>query len=238
MNDSTLPMAYPGKDALLARRALAHALSTYLDSERVYDAVSLWSQTADSQASLLAGLTRYCRQVAELFGLSGREAELHLKILRAMKMDPRLLPDDPLSPRTPAAGPVGLHTPASALSATPAPNSSAPLLQKFFGLLEDQLLRESPAGAVQVALRRSLVGLATQLPPTQRIAVVQWCTGEVSALHGNWPAGGHGTVLVNLIYVALAELIGPVRADRALGVAVAELESSGDPALSEIRRYL
>jgi hypothetical protein len=72
----------------------------------------------------------------------------------------------------------------------------------------------------------------------QRIAVVQWCTGEASALHGQWPAEGHGTVLVNLIYVALAELIGPVRADRAFGQAVADLESSGDAALAEIRRYL
>ena len=236
MNDSTLPMAYPGKDALLARRALAHALSTYLDSDRVHDAVSLWNQTADGQASLLAGLTRYCKQVAELFGLSGREAELHLKILRAMKMDPRLLPDDPLSPRASAAVPIGLNAPESAASATP--NSSALLLQKFFGLLEDQFTRESPTGAANLALRRSLVGLAKQLPPAQRIAVVQWCTGETPALQGQWPAGGHGTVLVNLIYVALAELIGPVRADRALGLAVADLEASGDAALKEIRRYL
>ncbi len=239
MNDSTLPMAYPGKDALLARRALAHALSTYLDSDRVHDAVSLWSQTADGQASLLAGLTRYCKQVAELFGLSGREAELHLKILRAMKMDPSLLPDDPLSPRASAAAPIGLQPPGSAASAASAtPNSSALLLQKFFGLLEDQFRRESPTGSANLSLRRSLVGLAKQLPPAQRIAVVQWCTGETPALHGQWPAGSHGTVLVNLIYVALAELIGPVRADRALGLAVADLEASGDAALIEIRRYL
>ena len=236
MNDSTFPMASPGKDALLARRALAHALSAYLDSARVHDAVSLWSQTADSQASLLTGLTRYCKQVGEMFGLSGREAELHLKILRAMKMDPSLLPDDPLSTRASAAVPIGFHPPESVTSSTP--HSSALLLQKFFGLLEDQFKRESPTGAANVALRRSLVGLAKQLPPTQRIAVVQWCTGEASALHGHWPAGSHGTVLVNLMYVALAERIGPVRADRALGQVVANLEASGDATLTEIRRYL
>lgn len=238
MSESTLPMAYPGKDALTARRALAHALSAYLDGARVHEAVSLWSQNVDGQASLLAGLTRYCKQVAEVFGLAGREAELHLKILRAMKMDPSLLPDDPLASRAAAAAAIATGRAASAASTAAAPNASSPVLQKLFGLLEAQLVRESPTGAVNLALRRSVVGLATQLPPMQRIAVVQWCTGEATALHGQWPAGGHGTVLVNLIYVALAELVGPVRADRAFGLAVADLESSGDAALAEIRRYL
>ena len=60
----------------------------------------------------------------------------------------------------------------------------------------------------------------------------------MSTLDGDWPAGGHGTLLVNVMYVALAELLGPVRADACFTHAVDRLEASGAPALIGIRRYL
>ena len=104
-------------DFLVARRALAHALADYLDRSGVHDALTLWSRSFEGRESLIVGLNRYCRQVAERFGLAGKEAELHLKVFRALHADPRTLPDDPLT-LPPAAG-TAMRT--SSRSASPPP---------------------------------------------------------------------------------------------------------------------
>ena len=66
------------KDPVAARRALAFVLGGYLDRRRVRDAVALWSTHFEGQGSLFVALQRYCRQIADSYGLAGREAELHL----------------------------------------------------------------------------------------------------------------------------------------------------------------
>lgn len=242
MTDSTQPIAPAGPEGLRARRALAHALGAYLDAPRVRDAVALWGEHAgEAQGNLIIGLRRYCMHVAEAFGLAGQEAELHLRILRAVQMDPSLLPADPLAP-APLTKPPSRPTTGSGAAPTASAASAGPLtshvLEHFFVAVEGHFARELPPGVVAAQLRRSLILLAVQLPSAQRAALLQWCRGQTSVLDGSWPAGGHGTALVNLIYVALAELVGPVRADRCFNLAVTELQSSSDPAIAEIRRYL
>lgn len=224
-----------------ARRALAHALAEYLDRARVRDAVALWRLHFEGQGSLSVALNRYCRQVAERFGLPGKEAELHLKIFRALQLDPLLLPEDPLSLPPPEEDP----TVPGQLAGGPLPRVSATgqgvgarLLQTFYAALEAQLARDLPAGLTPARLRRTLIRHAAVLPRAQRHPASLWWSGQVGVLDGDWPAGGAGTELVNVMYVTLAELVGPARADQCFTNAVRQLEASGDPVLDGVRDYL
>ncbi|EWS57075.1 hypothetical protein X551_00017 [Methylibium sp. T29] len=97
MSGGASTMASRDNDPVTVRRALAHALAEYLEAPRVRDAVMLWCQQFQGRGALFLGLSRYCRQIADGFGLAGKEAELHLRIFRALQSDPRRLPDDPLS---------------------------------------------------------------------------------------------------------------------------------------------
>lgn len=228
------------KDPVAARRALAFVLGGYLDRRRVRDAVALWSTHFEGQGSLFVALQRYCRQVADSYGLAGREAELHLKVFRALQGDPRDLPQDPLS-----------VPPTDEERTVPAPLAEAPrvgpvaevsrsaaVLQAFYAAVEEQLARDLPPGLTPARVRRTLIRHAAGLPRPQQHAASLWWSNQVSALGGDWPPGGHGTALVNVIYVSLAELLGPRRADQCFTQAVARLERSGEPGLADIRRWL
>jgi len=227
------PLPLSRNDSVTARRALAHALGGYLGAPQVREAVALWNRHFEGKVGLFVGLTRYCKQIADVFGLPGKEAELHLKIFRALQIDPRQLPGDPLS-----------QPPGEAMSTLPQPDRAEPgqgafVLQCFHGALELLLARDHAAhGLTPALLRRTLVRRCAVLPAPQRHAAQLWWSGQVAVLGGAWPPGGHGTALVNVMYVTLAELIGPVAADRCFMQAVARLEASGDAALLEVRRYL
>jgi len=64
--------------------AVRWALGTYLDPQDAQQAATLWQPMAPGQSSLV-GLSRFCRNVAQRFNLQGREAELHLHIIRALQ---------------------------------------------------------------------------------------------------------------------------------------------------------
>jgi hypothetical protein len=225
-------------DPVTVRRALAQALAEYLDAPRVREAVTLWCQQFQGRGALFLGLSRYCRQIADGFGLAGKEAELHLKIFRALQSDPQSLPDDPLSSQPFESTEPGSLPPGSVAPSAPRLGEGAAAMQAFFAAIEAQLSRDLPVGLTPARVRRALIRHATSLPRPQQHAASLWWSGQVSTLDGDWPAGGHGTLLVNVMYVALAELLGPVRADACFTHAVDRLEASGAPALTGIRRYL
>lgn len=225
-------------DPVTVRRALAHALAEYLEAPRVRDAVMLWCQQFQGRGALFLGLSRYCRQIADGFGLAGKEAELHLRIFRALQSDPRRLPDDPLSSQPFESTEPGSLPPGSVAPVAPRLGEGVAALQAFFAAIEAQLSRDLPVGLTPARARRALIRHAASLPRPQQHAASLWWSGQVSTLDGDWPAGGHGTLLINVMYVALAELLGPVRADACFTQAVDRLEASGVPALTGIRGYL
>lgn len=231
-------MAFRDQDPVAARRALAHALADYLNRAGVREAVAMWSARFEGKGSLFVTLHRYCGEVADRFGLGGREAELHLKIFRALQTDPRELPADPLSVPPPHAPRAVAGEGESGASVGLEGSPSAALLEAFWVEIETQLARDLPVGVTPARLRRALIREAVQLPKAHRHAASLWWSAQVSSLGGEWPAGGVGTALVNVMYVALAELLGPTRADQCFTQAVTRLETAADPALAGIRRYL
>lgn len=238
MSGSASTRASRDNDPVTVRRALAHALAEYLEAPRVRDAVMLWCQQFQGRGALFLGLSRYCRQIADGFGLAGKEAELHLRIFRALQSDPQRLPDDPLSSQPFEATEPGSLPPGSVAPVAPRLGEGVAALQAFFAAIEAQLSRDLPVGLTPARVRRALIRHAASLPRPQQHAASLWWSGQVSTLDGDWPAGGHGTLLINVMYVALAELLGPVRADACFTQAVDRLEASGVPALTGIRGYL
>lgn len=85
-----------------ALEAVRWALAAYLSPQDVQRAAALWQPSAPGSSSM-AGLSRYCREVGRQFNLQGREAELHLHIIRALQAVARSASasPQPTSPQAP-----------------------------------------------------------------------------------------------------------------------------------------
>jgi hypothetical protein len=220
---------------LAANRALVSALSTYLDAERAELAASQWRRPGD-QHSAMWGLSRYCRLVAQQFGLQGKEAELHLGIIRAMRAQGLGAAPSSESP-PPEARQTRVEPGLSANDSLP-PGLAAVAVQRFVESVEQCVAREAPQIYSAQRWRQSLLVHAQRMHPVLLQHFADWLWGQTPQLQGDWPARGAGTRLVNTAYVALAEWLGPVRADACFTAIVREFENSQDPVLSGVRRYL
>jgi hypothetical protein len=232
------------RDAVAVRRALAAGLAAYVEAPVARAAVQLWVRDFEGRGNVLGALGRWCREVGARFGVAGREAELHLKVFRALQQPANELPDDPLASQPPPDDADTEPDRLDALPSQPPPlppaiSPSARLLMAFCNALEREVARE-PAGGLTVAkLRRAWIAAAPgALPTGAQRAAINWWSGQVSQLAGDWAAAKLTTKLVNLVYVVLAEQLGPVAADRCFTAAVRALESDGDPLLRDIRRHL
>ena len=222
----------------VALQALMLALGAYLSPERARQAAALW-QGPSPQGSALAGLSRYCRQVAREFDLQGREAELHLGIIRAMRQLGAHAAPSPSEP-VPAGDDVRATRVEPGLSANDSlpPGMSAWAVQRFLECIEQAVAREVPQLYSPGRWRQSVLARAQRIPAPLLQHAADWLQGRSAQLQGDWPARGAGTRLINTAYVALAEWVGPVRADACFTAVVRDFESSQDPALSGVRRYL
>lgn len=215
--------------------AVKWALSAYLSPEQARQAAALWQRpTGDTPASAMAGLSRYCRQVAQQFDLVGREAELHLRIVRALKAQAQAQGHTPSQP----GGLPELESSAHLKRITDLPSGSALLMQRFLEATEMHLRSELGAAHSPQRWRQSLVAHIKRVPVGNMHQLSDWLWGRTAGLQGQWPARGLGTQLINAAYVALAEALGPVRADACFTTIVREFEQASDPSLSGIRSYL
>lgn len=230
--------------------ALMWALQPYLDEGRAREAVALWQPPdASGPAPAMVGLSRYCRLVGQRFGLQGKEAELHLRIIRALQAQGlggqrQAAPVETPGPSSPQGGAAGRGWRTAGADAGASVNDSLPagasalLVQRFLEMVEQAVVREAPMSYSPQRWRHTLIKQAGRLPePVLRLAT-DWLWARVPALTGEWRAGGEGTRLVNAAYMALAEWVGPVKADACFTHIVRAFESSGDAHLKPVRRYL
>ncbi|WP_422193569.1 hypothetical protein [Aquabacterium sp.] len=110
--------------------------------------------------------------------------------------------------------------------------------QRFLEMVEQAVASEAPMSYSPQRWRHTLIKQAGRLPEPVLCLATDWLWGRVPALAGEWRAVGTGTRLVNAAYVALAEWVGPVKADACFTRIVREFESSGDAHLKPVRRYL
>jgi hypothetical protein len=228
------PDTAPGANARLhdpahVRRALALGLSSFVARGRLRDAVLLWTREFEGRGSVHGNLNRYCRKLAVMFGLNGREGELHLHIFRALQLDTERLPPDVLS--QPSLQTVQVQ-------AAPAASSpEARLLQFFIEVLwrQVQLNHAGEAGAWRARVQQAV---SSGLPIADRRPLLAWMSGAAPMLTGSWAAGRNGTALVNVFYVALAEVFGPAQADRLFSESVKIVEREAPRDLPPMREFL
>lgn len=226
------------------REVLLWALSPYLNPVQAQAAAALWRPPPAGHTSATVGLSRYCRDVARQFDLPGKEAELHLRIIRGFQS--RIKAPRPAQGTAPG-GPAGVEVSAtsaawglpehSANDSQP-PRSAVPLVQSFLEAAEAAVARECPQVYSARLWRQSVLLKAQRLSPEAQRALSDWLWGRTSHLLGDWPARGSGTRLVNAAYVTLAEWLGPVRADACITGIVREFEGSANPAMMGVRQYL
>lgn len=207
----------------LAIAAVQQVLGAYLDPEAARQAAALWQplQAATAGQPSLAGLSRYCRQVAQQFNLQGREAEIHLQIIRSLQ---RVASGA-------GAAPVAPHVP---------PSQDARVVQVIVQSMERHVERALGPAFLAVRWRQ---GLAQHVSHSRMSAAEQqraltWIHAHGANLVGEWPARGAGTRLINAAYVMLAQWLGPVQADACLTRIVRECEQSADASLHSARSYL
>lgn len=251
------PLPPIDRDVAAVRSALKHALSDFLDPPGVEEALQLWRHRFEGEDSLFLRLTFYCRELARERDLAGSEANLHMSVMQALQRDPPTITSMFDIPRlSPVRGPIeAAATVRSGAAAVPAAPpiererravprvtvpvaSGAHMLESFYRAFEAQVARQLPEGVTPARVRRTLIKHARKLPRAQHHPACLWWSGQVSHLEGDWPAGGHGTLLVKVMYRAMAELLGNELADRCFRQAILRLEADSDPSLHAIRRYL
>jgi hypothetical protein len=227
------------------RQALLWALGGYLEPQDAQAALLLWQPGVGGAAqgsSALAGLSRYCRAVAIRFGLQGREAELHLRIIRGLQARPADLVTQQAKAadvrQEPALSGPSQTASHSANDSVPPADGTAVCVQCFLEAVEAMVSRECPERYSPRAWRQSLLVHTSRLHKSQVEQLAAWLWGHSEGLFGEWPARGSGTRVINASYVALAQWLGPVRADACFTQVVREFENSQDPVLMSVRRYL
>jgi hypothetical protein len=223
---------------LNARRALFLALTHFLEKEEAVKAVNLWRVPAGEPVNPLSGLRRYCHQITERFGLQGREAELHLAILRAMKGQGISRPaNDPDNPRLGTSG----------FDSEPAwPNSlppvraepSAYLMERLLATLEQHVAEQAPKLYSQDKWRASLMQHVRRIKPVNQADLHNWLMGRSNTLNAAWLPRADGTRLANAGYVVVAHWLGPVKADALFQQVLTQFETSDEAALRSVRSYL
>lgn len=223
--------------------ALRWALAAYLTPQDAHAAALQWQPTAPG-ASTLAGLSRYCRAVAQQFNLQGREAELHLHIIRALQTLPRTAPAPVPPGSSPASSPGGAahaESPPDSVPGRPlARTASGRLVQAVVDAMGEHACLALGAELSAAQWRQSVAaGLRQARLRGDAAALAEgWLLGRWAVLPGVWPARGDGTRLINAAYVALAGWLGPVQADACLSRIVRDCEQGGDTELRAVRSYL
>lgn len=223
---------------LNARRALFLALTQFLEKDDAIRAVNLWTVPVGEPVNPLSGLRRYCHQVTERFGLQGREAELHLAILRAMKgQGISRSAYDPNNPSTQPSG--GDSVPGWPSSLPPVrAEPSAYLMERLLATLEQHVAQQAPTLYSQEKWRESLLLHVKRIKPANYADLHNWLSGRSNGLSAAWLPRADGTRLANAGYVVLAQWLGPVKADAVFQQVMTQFEASGDPALCSLRSYL
>ncbi|MBL8473170.1 MAG: hypothetical protein JNM98_15345 [Rhodocyclaceae bacterium] len=242
-----------------AQQVLRSVLRGYIPEARLAQALHVWQEECKRGQSVFIVLTHFCKRMGSEFGLRGREPELHLRIFQALqdarsaalvkapegataagqrvRAGRKAAPAVPASPPAPAA--ASAPPPAGAEPSRAVGSASSRLIERFF-LLVETLLKRDHGWSPRQWHEACAAQIASQEPPwsdRERAAFVAWLGGSSANLAGAWPAGSAGTRAVNLMYVALAESLGPMLADRMFTRAVALLEREGGD-YAEIRAYL
>lgn len=220
--------------AIRRRRAFYAALAPLVGRDSALEAINIWEHAFGSEQPLLRGISQFAALVVAELKLKINPNDLSIKLLEHLQKDESTLPADPLplltgrarrpgaETRLPEPPPAASTAPADTPRVSPATHTLSALLVKLC----------DAAGQADVRSQKELVsqfiagcGKRFGSAATQDIAAL--LSGRAAVLSRDY-APTNASVIINLFYVPLAELYGPISADRILASAVRAVEQMAE----------
>lgn len=225
--------------AVRRRRAFFGALSPLFGREAALEAINIWEHTFGSDQPLLRGISQYATLLIQELGWKISPADLSIILLQHLQQGEDSLPPDPLpqltgrrssdpAPRALAAG----GTSAPLASTSPWTQTLSVLLVKLC-----DSAGHADARMQQALLKQFLNACAAQTSRELAADVAALLSGRSSSLVHDQKKSA-AVALVNLFYVSLAELYGPVSADRILTSSVRATEETAEGRILSPRELL
>lgn len=226
--------------AIRRRRAFYGAMEPLVGSEAALEAINLWENTFGSEQPLLRGISQYASLVVGELGWKISASDLAVRLLEFLQRGEHTLPPDPMAlltgrpaPTAPQSASGRTSVAGLSVSATPRPSRPLPqatALRRSLGVLVlrlcDQAGQADPRS--QALLVRHFGRLAeAELPSGVAADIDSLLTGRSTELSLDYGRGLASRV-INVFYIPLAELFGPVSADRIMTQAVRSAEASAE----------
>jgi hypothetical protein len=226
--------------AIRRRRAFFAAMEPLVGSDSALEAINLWENTFGSEQPLLRGISQFATLVVGELGWSVSANDLAVRLLECLQRGEHTLPPDPMNLLTGRATQGATHQaePRSeqvGRTASVVPRQHRPLprmvaLRRSLGVLLLKLCDQ--AGQADARSQAALVRTFTQISEAELPSGV---AADVSSLLNGRSAElsldygrGLASQVINAFYIPLAELFGPVTADRIVTQAVRSAEASAE----------
>lgn len=226
--------------AIRRRRAFYAAMEPLVGSDSALEAINLWENTFGSEQPLLRGIAQFASLVVAELGWTISANDLAVRLLEFLQRSEHTLPPDPMTLLTgrpantgpqPVEGRMSASGPAvSAMPRLARPLPQAVAMRRSLGVLLlrlcDQAGQSDPRS--QALLVRHFGRLAeAELPRGVAADVDALLSGRSTELVLDYGKGLASRV-VNAFYIPLADLFGPVTADRIMTQAVRSAEASAE----------
>lgn len=224
--------------AVRRRRAFLAAMEPLVGREAALEAITLWENTFGSEQPLLRGISQFASLAVREFGWSISASDLSVRLLDGLQRSEHSLPADPIGLLTGSSAAAAIVSPAqqalrrnestapSLRSARPVPQSVA--LRRTLGTLLLRLCDHAGQAdpRSQALLVRSFTRIAqAQLPSGLADDVGNLLSGRSIELTLDY-SKLLASQVINAFYIPLAEIFGPVSADRIMTQAVRAAEAS------------
>ena len=226
--------------AIRRRRAFFAAMEPLVGSESALEAINLWENTFGSEQPLLRGISQFASLAVGELGWSISASDLAVRLLECLQRSEHTLPPDPIALLTGRAirdelPPASTRAPTAAALDAPIQRTHRPMpqsvaIRRTLGVLLlrlcDQAGQADPRSqAIQI---RYVARIAeAELPTGVAADVGSLLSGRSTELTLDY-GKGLASQVINAFYVPLAELFGPVSADRIVTQAVRSAEGSSE----------
>ena len=219
-------------ESIRRRRIVLRALSACVPTDKVLPGLQYWEEHFGHESSLLTHIRRNVGELCDAIGLPDLRLQVYNQLFLAMVVDDRELPPDPLDPDgaqhvAPRAVFDGAATQPSSSNGRAAGGFSLSEGVKYAQTLSAFLLALRERQAVE----RQMAAHGRGAPAFAQVLEREWQraripTAQVRLLQrladGHMPSPfsldvEQARMLVHIWYLALAETIGPVEADRLFG---------------------
>lgn len=204
------------------RQAVEAGLKPFLPDNYLQDVLEFWEQHYSHEPAFV--LQRFLNEICTTAALKAQRSQMLQSVLLALSVRERA---DPPVHKSKPGKPVLLHTDNPGAVYRADANIQNQALMQCFSALSQRLFRTTPA-QIERSLRLYLMDTIPKLKMNTDCihALRLWSGTDMEA-----PPSGLLTIeemqqVINLIYTALCEYVGPVKADRQLSIAVKFLEEN------------